>query len=334
MHCCPLLFSPPWLQGVIALSGAHGRDVETWWSRLDLLTRILIVLVYLALVYFLSAAAASQWRNVVRMFEGYPMLRLSRRLPRLIGQQWHVDRMAELTDPVKGIPNTAYYRYPLKVDPYILPTRLGNILLAGERYATTRYGIDTIYFWPRLYPLLPPEFQHDFVQAVIQYQFPLVVAFEAAVATAVCSITLVVAHVAVWVFLAVLLGGTAITYGAYVLSLSSAIEMAEKQRTAFDLYRDRLLTAWPAARDITDQKQAFMQIKAFVVQGAPTDWDEPRDRFMRRRLDTATGREPTESPSQDQAPSAAHSPRIRIRGLHRDSYEPPRSCCSHARLRM
>jgi hypothetical protein len=272
--------------GVVALSGAHGPDVETWWGRLDLLTRILVALVYVALIYFLSGAVASQWRNIVRIFEGYPLLPLVRRWPRLLGEQWHLARMAELTDPEKGKPSEAYYKYPSTSGTDILPTRLGNILLAGERYASTRYGVDTIYFWPRLYPLLPAEFQRDFALAVIQYQFPLVVAFEAAIATAVCSVALAVAHVPVPVFLAVVFGGTAIAYGAYVLSLPSAMEMAEQQRAAFDLYRDRLLAAWPAVRDITNQKQAFLQIKAFVVLGAPTDWEQPRDEFMRRRRET------------------------------------------------
>lgn len=284
--------------GVVALGGANGPDVVVWWGRLDLLTRILMALMYLALVYFLSAAVASQWRAIVRVFEGYPLLRAAERWPRLLGQQWHLDRMADLTSPEKGDPSAAYYRYPLGVGRYILPTRLGNILLAGERYASTRYGVDTIYFWPRLYPLLPAEFQQDFALAVIQYQFPLVVAFEALVATAICSVTLVAAHVAVWVFLGVLVGGTAIAYAAYVLSLSSAIEMAEQQRTAFDLYRDRLLAAWPAVRDVTDQEQAFLQIKAFVVQGARTDWEEPRDAFMRRRVETASAELSTRTPGE------------------------------------
>jgi hypothetical protein len=288
--------------GVVALSGAHGPDVETWWGRLDLLTRILVALVYLALIYFLSAAVASQWRNIVRVFEGYPLRSLPERWQRRLGQQWHLDRMAELTGSDKGNPIEAYYKYPMTSGPHILPTRLGNILLAGERYASSRYGVDTIFFWPRLYPLLPAEFQRDYSELIIYYQFPLVVAFEAAVATAVCSVALAIAHVSVLVFLAVLLSGTAIAYGAYVLSLSSAKEMAEKQRAAFDLYRDLLLAAWPAVRDVTDQEQAFSEIGAFVVMGAPSDWEEPRDRFMRRRRETAPqGEPPAQDPSQGPA---------------------------------
>lgn len=272
--------------GVVAVSGASGTVVSAWWVGLDLLTRILFVLLYLMLVYFLSAAVASQWRNIVRVFEGYPFIAFTKRRGRtLIGQRWHRRRWEELQSEEYGDPATAYYRYPLNFDDCnVLPTRLGNILLAGERYAASRYGIDTIYFWPRLYPLLPEQFQRDYEQAIIQYQFPLVVALESTVTTVVCSVILLVAHVSIPLFLTVLLGGSAMSYAAYVLSLSSAISMAEQQRAAFDLYRDRLLSSWPAVQDVRDQKRAFLQIEQFVVWGAPNaDWEEPRDNFMTRR---------------------------------------------------
>src|SRR3954451_16208119 len=52
---------------------------------------------------------------------------------------------------------------------------LGNVLLAGERYPLERYGVDPIFFWPRLYPLLPEQFQRDYEEFVTEYEFPLVV---------------------------------------------------------------------------------------------------------------------------------------------------------------
>lgn len=37
----------------------------------------------------------------------------------------------------------------------VLPTRLGNVLRASEDRAGSRYGLESIVVWPRLYPLLP-----------------------------------------------------------------------------------------------------------------------------------------------------------------------------------
>jgi hypothetical protein len=235
-------------------------------------------------VYFLSAAVASQWRNIVRLFEGYLLTTVAHRP---IGKTWHQRRMDKMQNDTSPDPIAAYYLYPPENNRNrVLPTRLGNILLSGERYAKDRYGIDTIIFWPRLYPLLPEGFQRDYEASIIQYQFPLVVAFEASVATAICAFTLLLTHASAWTFLAVLFGGAVGAYAAYLLSLSSAIEMAEQQRSAFDLFRGRLLIAWPAFRDVRDENDTFGHITDFVVTGFQSDWDVPRDAYVERWRDT------------------------------------------------
>jgi hypothetical protein len=276
--------------GAIIVSGWPIEATLSLWGRLDLLTRLLILLAYFALVYFLSAAVQSQWRNIVRLFEGYPLRTLTRRLhlPAVVGEKWHQKRMDKLQIDNEGESIKVYYHYP----PYgnkVLPTRLGNMLLAGESYSLHRYGIDAIIFWPRLYPLLPEGFQREYEQFVIQYQFPLVVAFEASIATVICATALLVTHASAIIFMIVLLGGAIVAYGAYLLSLESAIELAEQQRTAFDLFRDRLLIEWPAIVDIKDGKRTFPLIAAFVVQGYQPDqidWDAPRNAYLYRRNPT------------------------------------------------
>jgi len=272
---------------VVSTVAASWWSIETTYTRrerLDLLTRALLLLAYFALVSFLAAAAASQWRNIVRLFEGYSLKKVANRLKmEPLGQRWHQEHMDQLTSDEEGNSEQAYRRYPpKKYRSEVLPTQLGNILLAGEYYAYDRYGIDTIYFWPRLYPLLPEAFQRDHEASIIQYQFPLVVAFQATAATIICAAVLLITHSPAVVFAAILLGGTVIAYGAYILSLSSAMEMAEQQRTAFDLYRDRLLTAWPSVADVNDEKAAFLNIKEFVVRNVPPMWDPPHGKYVRR----------------------------------------------------
>ncbi len=54
-------------------------------------------------------------------------------------------------------------RFPLKKEKEkpeteaILPTKLGNILLSYESYPESRYGIETIFYWPRLWMALDKE---------------------------------------------------------------------------------------------------------------------------------------------------------------------------------
>src|SRR4051812_25074964 len=48
----------------------------TWLTRLDGFTKALLVAGYVAVVWFIAAATASQWRAIVRLYEGYPLERL------------------------------------------------------------------------------------------------------------------------------------------------------------------------------------------------------------------------------------------------------------------
>lgn len=259
---------------------------SAWWRSIDVFTRIIVVLAYLAAVYFLAAAVASQWRGIVRLFEGYPL----RWLPRL-GTRWHQEQFDKIYG--SGPPHArrlswdmqAYYRYPgQKHRERILPTRLGNILLSGERYAYDRYGIDTIVFWPRLHPLLPETFQREYEGFVINYEFPLVVSFQSMLTGTVCATAILVTNGSPVAFAVTFLGGLLLSYAAYCLGLSNAEDLAEQQRAAFDLYRNLLLEAWPTVRDVADEKEAFEIIRAFVYEDGPAIWQRPQARHARRRI--------------------------------------------------
>jgi hypothetical protein len=264
------------------------------------------------MTWFLSVGLASQWRGIVRLYEGYPLQAVYKSRRRdAPGVRWHQERLDTLRPPPESVtgrspadveaalrsklaggrgrvqpsPSSAYYRYPTRdhrAD--VLPTRLGNILLAGEMYSTDRYGIDCIIFWPRLWPLLPEQFQRDYEEFLITYEFPLVVSFLAAVTGLILGAVTVASRQPTSVFLAVFLGGFSLAYGAYRFSLASAEELAEQQRTAFDLYRDRLLEAWPTVLDIRDEKVAFALIRNFVVDNREASWSRSQVEHHRRRV--------------------------------------------------
>jgi hypothetical protein len=145
----PTLVFASLLAAVTVANFSSFTKLAGWWTRLDVLSKATTTLAYAAVMWFLAAAVASQWRGIVRLFEGYPATKLlSERAP---GRAWHTINRHRLWIGVdeKGIepdPNAAYYRYPLLEDEEtdeddVLPTTLGNILLAGERYPAYRYGI-------------------------------------------------------------------------------------------------------------------------------------------------------------------------------------------------
>ncbi|HSV66702.1 MAG TPA: hypothetical protein VLJ59_12435 [Mycobacteriales bacterium] len=288
-------------------------ELSDWWSHLDILSKALWAIAYLATIWFLAGAVASQWRGIVRLFEGYPLTRLPRR--RMPGFTWHSrqarrlwvgDHVAEtlrssgerstdetdegdeaeegeLYEPRQDL---AYYRYRLiehDGDEYdVLPTRLGNILLAAERYPLLHYGIDSIYFWPRLFPLLPKQFQSDYEKFQQQLEFPLVVAFLSSMTAWLGGLALLYAEATPELFLAWFAGGNLVAYLFYVLSITNAEELGEQQRTAFDLYRHLLLNQWPTPSDVRDERKAFGDITDFIVSNVDPQWGRPQQAHRRR----------------------------------------------------
>jgi hypothetical protein len=204
------------------------------------------------------------------------------------GIGWHKARMRLLWEGTEDLgiepdAQAAYPRYPLMEDEEdVLPTRLGNILLAAERYSASRYSMDPIYFWPRLYPLLPDQFKRDYEEFVLNYEFPLVVAFESFVTAALGGLIVLAGGGSPMLYVGWLLLGCTISYGFYNLSLTSAEELGEQQRTAFDLYRHLLLEQWPTPSDVRDEAAAFSEIQNFIVANMPPSWGKAQMAHHRR----------------------------------------------------
>ena len=269
----------------VALSFETPAQLANAWTNSSIVTRITVGLAFATVSWFLASAVASQWRGIVRVFEGYPISRVAARWGRRApGVRWHQQELRRLRRSGSGVqPTHAYFRYPLSrhVDS-VLPTRLGNILLSAERYPLDRYGVDPILFWPRLYPLLPEQFQRDYEEFMIAYEFPLVLSFESATSATIVAAVMLFTHQLGWLFALVLFGGFALAYVAYVLGLSAAEELGEQQKAAFDLYRDRLLDAWPSVADVQDETLAFHEIRDFVVMAAPPAWSAEQEQHRAR----------------------------------------------------
>jgi hypothetical protein len=309
----PTLVFASLLSALVVTSFGSLHDLGAWWVSLDVLSKAITVLGYLAVVWFLAGAVASQWRGIVRFFEGYPVLTVWHRaisffdgypILRVLhghvpGIVWHRTRRRELwagseDGEVDPDAHKAYPRYPLLEEPKkdggedededgeVLPTRLGNILRAAELYPVSHYGMDPIYFWPRLFPLLPEQFRAEYEEFILNYEFPLVVAFESMIVAVLGGVIVLVSGGPPLLYLLCLGGGSLIAFMFYQLSLSSAEEIGEQQRTAFDLYRHLLLEQWPTPADVKDEQAAFAQIQEFIVSNMIPSWGRPQQLHHRR----------------------------------------------------
>src|SRR5438445_5164230 len=161
--------------GVLALVvGTHtsfNAAAETWNAQGSTL-QVVEVAAFAAWVYLLAGLIASQWGNLIRLYEGYwpRWLRVVTR----IGTSWHRQKLAKLDQAAAY--EQIYLQYPFPEDEkLVMPTMLGNVLLNAELYPFYRYGADAVLIWPRLYNLLPDRFLQLIAEARSSLEFLLVI---------------------------------------------------------------------------------------------------------------------------------------------------------------
>jgi hypothetical protein len=267
----PVVLLPPAMVMPGLIGGERSGGVVAGWVGAPLGTKAVLAVGYFTISWFFAVVLASQWRNVVRLFEGYPLWRWAY-LDRA-GKQWHAAVSHHLgQDPSQRNWYLEYSRYPAPRD--VLPTRLGNVLRAAERYPEQRYGAEMILIWPRLYQVLPREAIDDVESARSTMEFLLVLSlwfggfgvgaplmivfFEGDPLTAAVSV-------------AVGAGGA---YAAYLSAIAAASEYGEQLRSIFDVYRLDLLRrlSLPAVRDITDERRLWQALGALIGRRVLPDW--------------------------------------------------------------
>ena len=78
--------------------------------------------------------------------------------------------------------------YPLLGE--IQPTRLGNILRAGEACVTSRYGLDPKPLWPLMTQLLPSETMQKIDDSFNQLSFLIYSSFLSLTLSIICAVGL------------------------------------------------------------------------------------------------------------------------------------------------
>lgn len=286
------VFAPAVAGVLLSSSGRLGR-VSGWYTDQTAVSQVLAWLAVAAVVWFLATLLASQWTNIVRLYEGYPLLRFSALIDlalvkcgapdwvrsRPLGKAAHQRRFIKLkaraTAQAGGAPSSTHEGDPAAelYDDYppdlhrVMPTGLGNLIRATEDYCHDRYGFDTIHLWPRLTVVLPPEYLGDVERALIEYQTPLVVSFWSAV-LGLSTLGLANTNISTSLFVAVFLATWAISWASYRLSFRAAREYGDFVRTAVDLYRNDLVERWwPELLTIDDDRRRLQILRDFIITG-------------------------------------------------------------------
>jgi hypothetical protein len=166
-----------------------------------------------------------------------------------------------------------------------MPTKLGNIIRAGEGRPSERYGLDTVVCWPRLWLLLPPAARVELQGARASLDSDVVALFWGVLFLAWTPFTL-------WAIPIALLAAAL----AYRAAQTSAAIYSDLLEASFDLYRKDLYEAlsWPLPENPADELEIGRQVTQYLWRGS----NQREPRFVRRDGDSSSRRE---APGQAQS---------------------------------
>jgi len=241
------------------MTGWHQAD--TWWAGLDAARQVALGVAAAAAVVVLAIIIGTQVVAMTRVLEGYwPSRWVNATLGRL-GRWRERKRRASLAaaaDTSDLAALRSYLAFPPDGEP--LPTRLGNALLAAESYPgdEQRWGIDAVFWWPRLYLILPDS-ARDQVDNARASLDQLVVLTMLSAAFGVVSLALSCAGLNLAVGLGCAAGALLLSRSSYLAAVTAAAVFGDLVRSSYDLFRGDLLgkLGWPMPPTLAAERQLW-----------------------------------------------------------------------------
>jgi hypothetical protein len=249
------------------------------WSRqlVGLPVVVQIALLILPLLVLLATGGLIRLASlqVVRLLEGYwwPVLARPRRYLRdMLSRRCDrdLDRLSELAArPVTDLTpemlaersRLERHRWRFPADPrYRMPTRLGNAMRAAELRPGTRYGLDSVICWPRLWLLLPDAARQD----ISRVRASLYLSAQAWT----CAVLACVG--VVWSWWALPLGIAAAAGIYYWPVLGNARAYCDLIGAAYDVHRWLLYDAlrWPYPANPADERTQGRRLTLYLRAGS------------------------------------------------------------------
>jgi hypothetical protein len=226
------------------------QHVQTRWNDLDGAAKILFTVVAIGVLVLFALILSAAEGALLGLYEGYWGSRGPGSWLAAAGKRWHKrQRRLKKTDY-----EFIYMNYPRDRNlnapdaasrpEYIMPTRLGNIIKAAELYPGDegRYGMDAVFFWPRLYQVIPDNARSSLVDVRTSLALMLnicTLALGLAVGTLIApTVTTIKSAADFWTTAAC---SAVVAWLAYRSALGPARVYGELVRSMYDLYRGDLL---------------------------------------------------------------------------------------------
>jgi hypothetical protein len=269
-----------WLGGLLTWMWGHGgfsalRKVADWADKQSAATQIVVLLVALIGIAASGVVVQRFAAPALRLIEGYwpaPLDRIRRwRISTIRAKAKPLeDQFQDLAGPVLDTrtatddQNREFVKLDeqlrrLPTDGDYLPTRVGNILRAGERRPKEKYGLDAVVLWPRLWLLLPADTRTELARA------------RSSLDTAVGAV--------IWALL--FLGFTFLAWWAVLIAIGIILVMilywipdraevfADLLEAAFDVHRVTIYEhlRWPLPANPHEERICGEQLTSYLLRG-------------------------------------------------------------------
>jgi hypothetical protein len=244
--------------GALVATDLGWTQTISWWQRLGTSRQVALAVATAAGLVFAATVLGTQVVAITRVFEGYWRWGWADKTIGAVGRRWQRHRLTQLANDASPM---GYLREYLAFAPAelgaVLQTRLGNTLRAAESYPgdPERWGLDAVFWWPRLYLIIPDSAraQVDDARASMD-QMVVLSALSVMFAGVAAGFGIAGLPLAVWVPCCV--GGLALSWLTYRAAVTSAAGFGDLVRSCFDLFRGDLLThlGWPLPDKLQDER--------------------------------------------------------------------------------
>jgi hypothetical protein len=157
--------------------------------------------------------------------------------------------------------NEIQFNFPdYEVEP-LAPTAMGNIALSIRSYARSRYRINLETFWTRLQKVMQGEAFYGVLQdGKVQLDFLVSLYWLSLVSVVGWGIALALFGFSLWLYLAIVIAGPFVIWGAYRLALQNYQAFADLMRSSIDMYRLRLLKELYMPQPSGSQEEKFLWV--------------------------------------------------------------------------
>lgn len=259
--------------------GAHvwrfgSVNLRSWFNQQPQLTQIAMLIGGLLVVATSGVIVQRFDLSALRLLEGYwpTQLRtlsrwlIARQTAKLDRAQARFDELANKGwQNINGDERSEYLALDWRLmlvpptEDRRLPTRLGNAMRAAELRPFTKYGLDSVVCWPRLWLLLPDSVKTDLTEARS--------VLDSAARLWVWSLLFVIWTIWAWWAAPV---GLLCAFFAYRWGVDAAEVYGSLLDSTFDLHRTLLYRSlrWPLPLNPADERKLGEQLTSYLWRGS------------------------------------------------------------------